>query len=446
MTVPSNISSNLSSLLSEAGPKYFAAGQSTKAPLLASNALKKLPVDGEEFVATLYPVDNHAMGFAIDGGYLPVAGSGLPVKARAMPTALIAQIGMGAIAAKMRLPVEQRIRQLHLELKNRAAAAARQLDRAIIGGGQAPQAGTTWSGTAANSTATVSFLDISLFKPGMAVDYLDATSTSFVVRVTAVTPSAVGANTANASGTVSFINDVPNPATGSVVALTDTTIATGDTFRLRGYSAGFGGALTAVGAMPNSFDDMAGSSTYNTTFMGVDPSTAANGPLNWVAHYLSLGAAYSQEAASAFHSRVASMSDCPPDVVVCHPQTAAAHRASGDFHGGAFGVSAAISAGNVQTLGRSVDKYGSVYEDDGLRMCGARVISDQNCQIGRVIMFDSEHTKLGVWAEMGPDEEAGDAELLDRTYYKRAIQFSGLYNLVTDLRSSVGILDGISGF
>jgi hypothetical protein len=446
VTVPNNISTNLSTLLSEFGPKYFAAGVSSKAPLIGSGALKKIPVEGEEFVATLYPVSNHALGFALDGGYLPVGGSGLPVKARAMPTALVAHISMGAIASKMRLPVEQRIKQLDLELKNRAAAAGRQLDRAIIGGGVAPQAGTTWSGTAANSTATVSFLDISLFKPGMAVDYLDASSTSFVVRVTAVTPSAVGANTANASGTVSFINDVPNPATGSVVALTDTTIATGDSFRLRGYSAGFGGALTAQGAMPNSFDDMAGSSTYNTTFMGVDPSTAANGPLNWVAHYLSLGAAYSQEAASAFHSRISAMSDCPPDIVVCHPQTAAAHRASGDFHGAVFGVSAGLSAGHHKPIDRSLDKYGSVYEDDGLRLSGARVISDQSCQIGRIIFFDSEHTKLGVWAEMGPDEEAGDAELLDRTYYKRAVQFSGLYNLVTDLRSSVGILDGISGF
>ena len=60
------------------------------------------------------------------------------------------------------------------------------------------------------------------------------------------------------------------------------------------------------------------------------------------------------------------------------------------------------------------------------------------------IFFNTEMTRLAVWAEMSPDEEAGSATLLGRSRYTNEVQFSGLMNLITDQRSSVGILDGIT--
>jgi hypothetical protein len=179
--------------------------------------------------------------------------------------------------------------------------------------------------------------------------------------------------------------------------------------------------------------------------MGQDPATMGVG-YNWRGNYLSLGAAYSQEAVLGFMSHIGTVGDDVPDVAVCHPQTAAAHRASGDFHGAAFGVSAGLSAGHVAQINRTVDKYGNVYEDDGLKMGAAKVVQDPSCQVGRIIFYCSEYTKLCVWAEMGPDMEGGDPQLLGRTFYTTEVQFSGLYNLITMKRSSTGILDNITGF
>lgn len=444
MTVSSATAANLGTLIAEKSPAYFARGINNKSPLLKSGSLKKEKVDGEEYVLTLFPGSNHATGFGLDGGDLPVGGASLPVKARVMPRVLMSTIKQGRSAAKLRLSIGAIAKMLDTEMKERAADCGRQLNRAIIGGAISPQAGATWSGTAANSTVTVPFLDVSMFRVGAAYDFLDATaSKSYVVRCTAVAAAALGANSANVAGNVSFINDVPSPSTGAAVALTDTTVATGDSFRPRGYAAGFGGALTSQAATINSFDDIAGASTYNASFMGVDPAVSTD--VNWVGNYVNHNAAYSQEALTAFAARIATYGDTPPDVFLCHPQLAAAHRASSDYHGAVFGVSASISAGHVRTIERTTDKYGNVYEDDGLRAAGMKVVQDPNCTATRGILFASEWTKLLEWAEMGPDSEAGDPVLLGRSYYTNEVQMSGIYNLATDKRISVGIFDGVTG-
>jgi hypothetical protein len=445
MTISNVTAASLGTLIAEFGAEYFGRGINQRAPLLKSGALKKTDPDGEEYVATLYPSANHSTGFLLDFGRLPVGGSGAPVKARALPSVLMSRLEQGRAAAKLKLADRQRTKLLDQEMKERAADCGRILNRALIGGSINPQAGATWSGTAANSTVTVPFLDVSLFREGMAVDFIDVSATlAYTVRVTGVAFAAIGANSANVAGNVSFINDVVDPATNAVIALGATAVATGDSFLIRGSTAGFGAASTLTGAVCNSFDTMTGSSP-SASFMGQDPATMGVG-YNWRGNYLSLGAAYSQEAMMAFASHIGTVGDDMPDVAVCHNQTAAAHKASGDFHGAAFGVTAGISASRTGPIEKSLDKYGNVYEDDGLRMAGAKVIQDPSCQIGRIIFFNSESTRLCVWAEIGPDMEAGDPQLLGRTFYTTEVQFSGLYNLVTAKRSSTGILDGITGF
>lgn len=448
MTISSAVAANLGQLIKEFSPAYYARGINQASPLLNSGQLKKEDADGDEYVVTLFPSANHATGWLLDGGRLPAGGGSLPVKARAMPRAVVSVISQGRAAAKMGLAASKIIKMLDAEMKERSADVGRSLNRSLIGGQISPSTTTSWSAAGApNSTNSLDFIDVSLFRPGQAVDYVRNGDKSYIVRVTAVAPKAVGGNSANVGGTVSFINDVPVPDGTTIPTFTAATVTTSDIFAVRGTfpgpSAGIGGTTTAQAARSNSFDDMAGSTTFNTIFMNVDPAVSTD--VNWVAQYLNLNAAYSQEAALAFAARIATFSDATPDTCVMHPQLAAAHRAATDFHGGAFGVSPNLTAGRPLSLDKSTDKYGAHYDDDGLRVSGAKVIQDPNCMATRAIFFNSEWTKLAVWAEMGPDGEADDPVLLGRTFYTNEVQISGLYNLVTDKRSTVGILDNITG-
>ena len=446
MTVSPVTSANLSTLIREQGSRYFGVGINQAAPLIGSGLLKKKKCSGEEWTETIFPSASSGTGFVLDRGYLPVGTSGLQAKARYMPTFAVANIDMGRGASKLNLSVEQVTSQLDAEMKERAADVGRNINRGLLAGGVSPNAAVAWSGTAADSTVVLDFLDVSMFRPGMAVDFIDTSAVlAYVVRVLRVTPATVGSNTANVAGTVTFINDVVNPASGAVVAVGGPTItvATNDVFRLRGATAGFGAASTLQGAVPNSFDDMAGSGAA-ASFAGIDPTTAANGPYNWIGHSFAIAAAYSQEAMLGFAMRLAAQSGVSPDVCVMAPLVAAAHAASGDYHGAFSGVSAAISAGRPKSLS-TTDKYGNVYEDSGLRVVGAKVMIDPNCPATSAVLFNSEFTKLGVWSEVGPEEEAGDAVLLDRTRFASGVQFSGAYQLGTSKRSSVGVMSGITG-
>lgn len=435
----------LSTLIGEYGPDYFQVGINNANPLIKSGLLKKEDPDGDEYIAVLYPGANHATSVTLDGARLPQGGSGSPLKARAMPGVVVSVLSQGRAAAKMKLSDDRRTKMLDAELKERAADCGRIINRAIIGGSITPFTANAWSSTAANGTLIADFVDVSLFREGMAVDYVKTADKSYVIRVQSVVFQAVSSASGNIAGRVTFINDVPHPdgVTG-VVPLTATATATTDIFGIRGGYPGFGGTTSLSGALFNSFDTMSGSAANAVaSFMGQDPATMGIG-YNWRANYLSLAAVYSQEAMLAFAARIGTVSDMAPDVAFCHPQTAAAHRASGDFHGAAFGVSAGLSAQRPMNLDKTIDKFGGSYKGSGLQVAGAEIVEDPSCQPGRVVFFNSEMTKLCVWAEIGPDEEGGDPVLLGRAYYTTEVQFSGLYNLVTDKRSTVGVVDGIT--
>jgi hypothetical protein len=444
MTIAAVTSSALTTLIAEFAPEKFQNAINLASPLIASNLLEKENVDGKEIEVTLMGGGISSTAWVSDNGTLPLGAAYTPVIARALPSYLVSQISMGRGATLLNLDDKGFSSLLDGTLDECAAHCGQVLGRGLHGGSIAPQAGTTWSGTAANSTASVDFTDISLFRPGAAVDYLDATSNSFVVRVTTVTPAAKGSNSDAVAGTVGFINDVPNPATGNVVALTDTTIATGDSFRTRGETAGFGGALTVItGQKINSFDDMAGPSGAATaSFMGV---TAANFP-GWAGNSKTLSAAYSQEAMVSFMGRIFQLSGFYPDVVVMPPQVAAAHVANTGVQASVWGTpTAAYTAARPMNVDRSADKFGNVYEDGGLRVGGAKIVQDPNCIATRIECFNSKKTKLAVWKEMSPAQESGDPILLGRTTYSNQSIMEGAYQFYTTKRATVGVVDSITG-
>jgi hypothetical protein len=444
MAISSVTASSLTTLVNETGPAYFQRGISQASPLLNSKLLPKEQVDGEEYVVDLYPSANHATGVIADAGRLPTGGSGAPLKARGLPAIFVSVLTQGRAAAKMRLSDDRRTSMLDAELKERSADLGRVLNRSIIGGSVSPTTSNAWSGTGANATLIADFTDVSLFREGMAVDCVKTADKSYVVRVQSVVFQVVGAASANIGGRVTFINDVPDPSTGSVTILTAAATATTDIFGIRGGYPGFGGTTTLNGNLMNSFDSIAGSAANAAAaFMGQDPATMGIG-YNWRGNYLNLAGIYNQEAMLGFAARIGTISDVGPDVCVMHPQTAKAHAASGDFHGAAFGVSAAMSAARTMPLDKSIDKYGKAYKGSGLSVAGAEIVEDPNCQPGRGILFNSDFTKLAVWDEMGADEEAGSSELLGRTFYTKEVQFSGLYQLVSDKRATIGIIDGIT--
>ena len=432
---------SLQGLIAEFAPERFVTTTNLRSALLASGALEKVEQDGEELVIEVEVGSNPTTMFIQDFGRRPVGQTPTPAKGRVVPSNVHAVLSLGQTAQLAKLSDSRLTNILDAKLSNVAKDVARVVCRGIFGTTIAPQAGTTWSGTAADSTATVNFLDISLFKPGAAYDFVDLSATkSYVVRCTGVTPAAVGSNSANIAGSASFINDIPNPSTGSVEALTDTTIATGDTFALRGTFPGFGGSNTAItGARLNSFDDIAGSGA-NSAFMGIDPATTPG----WAGQTLALAAIYSHEAALQFAARIDQFGGENFTHAVMPPQIAAAHAIMAGNQGAVYGISAQATASRPMNLDSSMDKYGKVL-DSGLRLAGREVVIDTNCPATSIVFHNKDNAKLAVWKEMGPDEEGGNNILLNRDTFSIDSYFSGSMQLYTVNRASIGMMTGITG-
>ena len=260
------------------------------------------------------------------------------------------------------------------------------------------------------------------------------------MRVQTIAPAAGVTNSANVAGNVTFNNAVPNPTGGAVVALSSTAVLTTDTFAVRGTFPGFGGSNVASSTAPVSFNDL-GTGAAGTALHGITASTSTQ--LNWLGVTRALGAAFSQEACLGFKGLVKQRGGGISNVAVMHDQVALALRASGGFQGAVFGQTAGATAARPQALTGSVDKYGS---DSKLTLAGADVVDDSNTPVGRVILFDNTKTKLAIWQQLGPQLEAGEAVLLNRTKFSNDVQLAMAFNVVSAKRCSVGILTGISGF
>ncbi len=434
-------------LLNEFAPEKFVTTINNRSPLLNSGALEKVECDGEELVIEVDVGASPATQWIGDFGRRAVGQTLTPAKGRVVPANVHAVLSLGQTASIGKLSDNRLTQLLDGKLSQVAKDVARHLCRGLYGAAIAPQAAATWSGTAADSTVTVSFLDISMFKPGASYDFCDLSSTkAYVVRCTGVTPSAVGSNSANIAGTVSFINDIPDPSTGSVVALTDTAVATGDTFRLRGTTLGFGGSSSVItGQAINSFDDIAGSGA-TSAFLGIDPATTPG----WFGQTLALSAVYSQEAALQFAARIDQFGGENFTHAIMPPQIAAAHAIMAGNQGAVYGITLGQSPSREMMVDRSMDKYadvlgGNQFVNSGLTIAGRNVIIDPNCIATTVVFHNKNNAKLAVWKEMGADEEAGSSILLNRSTFSVDSYFSGSYQLYCVNRAAIGTITGITG-
>ena len=436
-------------LLNEFAPERFVTTINNRSPLLNSGALEKVECDGEELVIEVDVGASPATQWIGDFGRRAVGQTLTPAKGRVVPSNVHAVLSLGQTASIGKLSDNRLTQLLDGKLSQVAKDVARHLCRGLYGASIAPQAAATWSGTAADSTVTVNFLDVSMFKPGASYDYIQTTTTakSFVVRCTGVTPATVGSNSANIAGSVSFINDIPDPSTGSVVALTNTSVAVGDSFKLRGTTAGFGSTTITniTGQAINSFDDIAGSGA-TSAFLGIDPATTPG----WVGQTLALSAVYSQEAALQFAARIDQFGGENFTHAIMPPQIAAAHAIMAGNQGAVYGISLGQSPSREMMVDRSMDKYadvlgGNQFVNSGLTIAGRPVIIDPNCIATTVVFHNKNNAKLAVWKEMGADEEAGSSILLNRSTFSIDSYFSGSYQLYCVNRAAIGTITSITG-
>ena len=434
---------SISGIIAEFGPERFVNTINNMSPLIGSGVLEKVEQDGEELTVTADVGESPATTYALDFDNRPNGQTTTPVKARFVPTMVTTRVSLGKQAALGKLADKELTKLLDAKLDASAKSVARHIGRGLYAGAVVPQAVATWSGTAADSTVTISFLDVSLFIPGASYNFVDTSLTfSYTVRCQSKVAAVVGANSANVAGTVTFINDVINPATGAVVALGATAVATDDILALRGTFPGFGGSATAIaGKRLNSFDDIAGSGA-TSSFGGIAP---ANLP-GWVGQTIALGAAYSHEAALQFDARITQYSGEQFTDALMSPQVAAAHRIQAGAMGAVFGMSIQPTAQRPQPLGARADKYGDV-RSSGLDLAGRPVLIDPNCPQTIVVFHNRDHAKLGCWSEMAPEEltELGGVVVTNRTTLSMDADFTGSYQLYCAKRGAIGVMTGLTG-
>jgi hypothetical protein len=434
---------SISGIIAEFGPERFVNTINNMSPLIGSGVLEKVEQDGEELTVTADVGESPATTYALDFDTRPNGQTTTPVKARFVPTMVTTRVSLGKQAALGKLADKELTKLLDAKLDASAKSVARHIGRGLYAGTVVPQAVATWSGTAADSTVSISFLDVSLFIPGASYNFVDTSLTfSYTIRCQSKVAAVVGANSANVAGTVTFINDVINPATGAVIALGATAVAVDDILALRGTYPGFGGSATAIaGKRLNSFDDIAGSGA-SSSFGGIAPASLPG----WVGQTIALSAAYSHEAALQFDARITQYSGEQFTDALMSPQVAAAHRIQAGAMGAVFGMSIQPTAQRPQPLGARADKYGDV-RSSGLDLAGRPVLIDPNCPQTIVVFHNRDHAKLGCWSEMAPEEltELGGVVVTNRATLSMDADFTGSYQLYCAKRGAIGVMTGLTG-
>lgn len=435
--------SSISGIIAEFGPERFVNTINNMSPLIGSGVLEKVEQDGEELTVTADVGESPATTYALDFDTRPNGQTSTPVKARFVPTMVTTRVSLGKQASLAKLADRELTKMLDAKLDASAKSVARHIGRGLYAGAVVPQAVATWSGTAADSTVTISFLDVSLFIPGASYNFVDTSLTfSYTIRCQSKVAAVVGSNSANVAGTVTFINDVISPATGAVIALGATAVATDDILALRGTYPGFGGSATAIaGKRLNSFDDIAGSGA-SSSFGGISPASLPG----WVGQTIALSAAYSHEAALQFDARITQYSGEQFTDALMSPQVAAAHRIQAGAMGAVFGMTIQPTAQRPQPLGARADKYGDV-RNSGLDLAGRPVLIDPNCPQTIVVFHNRDHAKLGCWSEMAPEEltELGGVVVTNRTTLSMDADFTGSYQLYCAKRAAIGVMTGLTG-
>ena len=466
---------NLSGLIKEFAPAKYATAVNMAVPVLADNVIKKADPDSSEVLVYGLPDGMSSTTFVEDLGDLPLGVANTPFEGKAEPKPLVSVIRMGRSIANAKMPDAKKATILDAHLESGARNTARQLGRALFGGIVRPDATGLWSGKTADSTVSLDFEDISLFRVGQAYDFVDVDNGSggdavvYVVRCTAITPKALN-NSANVAGTVEFINDVEDSSGNKQTIQTSgsgaVTVATGDIFALRGtfsrsnFASGYaavqpyGGvgepadAAAAVEALKTgnaltSLDDVCGSGATSNIY-GINASSS-----NFKGQSATASAAYSQELVLSFLAQMELYSDMGPNQVVMSPKLAAAHAASAGLHGAMlYGSTAGVPAtGAVGGVGRkdvekSMDKYGTAAK---MSVRGLPITVDPNCPASSIFFFNDTTLKLYQWREMGVvDEEGNGIRVLDDKYGFQ-IQIAGECELVAHERRDCGSILGITG-
>lgn len=434
----------LSALVKEFAASGIEQTINTSSGALNSGAIKQVEADSAEITVHAMVPGSSSTTWIRDWALLPKGVAPAPNKGRAQPSQIMNVMRMGREAAGVKLSDREVTDNFDHAMEIHANDVAQTLCRGIFGGSMVPQATATWTGTAANSTVTVPFLDTSLFIPGKAYDFVDTSAgLSYVIRCVDVVEAALGSNSANVAGNVSFINDIVNPATGTVTALGATAVAIDDVFLQRGTTAGFGGASTTITGNPlTSFDDIAGSGATSALY-GLDPATLPG----WRGSSLALNAALTQEGILGFTRRIGARSGKNATHAFVNSQALAALEVNAGAVGVAFGnASFAQQQSITRTLDSSMDKYGAPKSTGrtGYKLAGADVILDYNVPYTRIILHNQDTTKLYYWRKIGPEEEANDPLFVDRDTNTYSSQLRGSYQLVCTNRQSVGVISGLA--
>ena len=457
MAIASVTFGNLAELVKEFAPAKYATAVNMAVPVLADNVIKKADPDDSSVLVYGLPDGMSSTTFVEDLGDLPLGIANTPFEGKAIPKPLVSVIRLGRSVSNAKMPDAKKATILDAHLEAGARNTARQLGRGLFGGTVSPDATADWdTGGGADTTVTLDFEDISLFRVGQAYDYVDVSaSKSYVVRCTGITPKAL-TNSANVAGTVDFINDVKD-VSGNVQWINDTnasggtaiTVATGDKFALRGtftsssFSAGYAGTATASGNALTSLDDICGSGA-SANIYGINASTN-----NFKGQTVAASAPYSQELVLSFLAQMELYSDMGPNQVVMSPKLAAAHAASAGLHGALlYGSTTGLpSSGQVggfvqKNVEKSMDKYGSAAK---LTVRGLPITVDPNCPASTIFMFNDTTLKLYQWREMGVvDEEGNGIRVLDDKYGFQ-IQIAGECELVSHERRDCGSISAITG-
>ena len=429
---------NIAGIIAEFGPERLVLTINNVSPLIGSGILETVPQEGEELTVTADVGESAATTYARDFDLRPDGQTTSPQKARFVPVMVTNRLALGKQASLAKLADKDLTKLIDEKLDSLAKSAARHLGRGVYLNSVVPQAIATWSGTAANSTVSVNFEDVSMFRAGIAVNFVKG-ARSDTIRVLNVVAAAVGAFSSNVAGTVTFINDVINPATGAVVALASTAVIVTDIFALRGSYPGFGGNGTLVpGGVLNSFLDIAGSASFG----GLDSTTLPG----WSGQTLNLAAPYSHESALQFAARIYQYSGEDFSHALMSPQVGQQHRIQAGNIGGVYGIATQATAQRPMDLTMKADKYGDV-RNITMELAGRPVLLDPNCPQSIVVFHNKDHAKLGEWAKFDPEpltELGGIVAKAERTMSLYS-DFTGSYQLYCGNRAAIGVMTGLTG-
>ena len=136
-----------------------------------------------------------------------------------------------------------------------------------------------------------------------------------------------------------------------------------------------------------------------------------------------------------------------PDLVVTGQMTAMALGFGAFTPAAAAGLGSGVGQAWKSSSGDAkLDKYGRGITDDkiGVSLGAKELLMDVNLLDSKAYLINTKHTKYGVWreieAQVGTD---GNLHVSQDNFFMRAFYTAG-FNLVCDMRSSVGEISGIA--